>query len=401
MWSKTRLPDRLQPTDFSENLEALRERAGSQLYDLTLSNPTVDFPAHRRRMARCLERAADRLADQPYRPVAQGLTEARRAVCAYYDERGEKLGPEDLVLTASTSEAYTWLAKCFADPGAEILVPTPSYPLFEHLLRVESLQTRSYRFEYDGAWHLDVGDLRRRLEACERPAAIFCVSPNNPTGHTLTAREFDRLARLSRRYELPLVVDEVFLDYPLGGEAPGSALGFAETSPAPPLTFVLSGLSKVAGLPGAKLGWLAVKGREELRQRAIERLSFIADTFLSVSSLTQLATAEILASVDRFHSRVCERTAENLAQLDDLLDSLPACTRYPSQAGWYAVVRIPSFIDEASFVTDLLDRRHVGLQPGFFYDLRPDSHLVVSLLPSPDRFAEGAARLVDALREST
>ncbi|MFB6352150.1 MAG: pyridoxal phosphate-dependent aminotransferase [Bradymonadaceae bacterium] len=395
MWSYRRFPEQLEPTAFAERLDALRTETGSDVLDLTFSNPSRDFRDHRRDMSRHLEAAAGELSDVPYEPDPHGLSSARQAVTDYYRTRGASVPPSRLSLSASTSEAYTWLAKILADADDQIVIPAPSYPLFDHLLSLEAVETIPYRFDYDGAWHLDAGHLRRRLQEAHRPAAIFAVSPN---GHVLSDADLARLEKLARAFEVPLVVDEVFLDFGLEtADPPRSVLARDRAADDPPLTFVLGGLSKAAGLPGAKLGWIAVDGPDEAVDTAVSRLAFVADTFLSASTVTQLAAPDILGSLEPYQRQVRERLATNLEVLDDVLEREGALSRYPVEAGWYAIVRAPSFVDEASFALGLLDEHNVLVQPGFFYDLEPDGHLVVSLLTAPDAFADGVDRLVEAL----
>ena len=399
MWSNCRLPERLEATPFAERLEMLGKRAGAEMLDLTFSNPTRAFEAHRRRMSEHLEGAAGELREVPYAPDPQGLEGAREGVADYYAAHGAEIAPSELVLSASTSEGYAWLAKILADPGDRILVPAPSYPLFEHLLSLEGVEAVPYRFRYDGAWHLDTGDLRRQLEAGDRVAAIFAVSPNNPTGHLLADGELEALDRLAEEHDAAVVVDEVFLDFPVEAEGvPGSVLGRGG-SEAGALWFVLSGLSKTAGLPGAKLGWIAVEGPDALREAALARLAFVGDTFLSASTVTQLAAPAILEEIAGYQQQVRRRLATNLSALDEALTGVAALSRYPVEAGWYGIVRMPSYVDEAEFVVELLEEYEVLVQPGFFYELEPEGHVVVSLLTDPDAFAEGCGRLVQALSE--
>jgi len=422
MWSNHRLPSRLEPTPFADRLERLEREAGAELLDLTFSNPSRGFEEHRRKMSEHLREAAERLTEVPYSPDPQGLEGAREAVVGYYADRGAEIGVEQLCLAASTSEAYSWLAKILADPGDQILIPSPSYPLFEHLLSLEVVETVPYRFRREGKWHLDTGDLRRQLGEADRPAAIFAVSPNNPTGHVLSDGDLGRLEKLARDHEVPLVVDEVFLDFGVEGAPPGSVLardrdgatlenrdgaksatlenrGGAKSATEQPLTFVLGGLSKAAGVPGAKLGWVAVDGPGEQVETARERLAFVGDTFLSASTVTQLAVPDILTSIEPFHREVRERLATNLEALDEALEAVGAASRHPVEAGWYAIVRMPSFIDEADLVVALLEEHQTLVQPGFFYDLEPDGHLVVSLLCDEAAFEEGVERLMELVAE--
>ncbi len=400
MWSTRRFPERLSPTSFARRLERAVEEAGTGLLDLTFSNPSDSFEEHRRKMSRHLREAAGELADRPYEPIAAGLPAARRAVAEYLSERGASIPASHIVLTASTSEAYGWLAKLLADPGDTILVPTPSYPLFEHLLDLEAVESLAYPLRFEGRWRADLGELRRLLDSVHAPAAIFAVRPNNPTGHLGPHEEWPNLRRLAAEHDLPLVVDEVFVDFDVEhGERIDSVLGTqTDLSDANrPLTFALGGLSKTAGLPGAKLGWIAVDGPAARLEQSLEHLEFVADTYLSASTPTQLATPAILANLDDYHHDARRRLSRNLATLDETLADLPALSRYPVEAGWYAIVRTPGYIDEAEFVIELVDESSVLVQPGFFYDLQPDGHLVVSLLTAPEVFEQGIDRAIRTL----
>lgn len=399
MWSTRRLPDRLDSTAFARDLDARVETA-AELLDLTFSNPSHDFPSHRRRVRRHIEEAAGQLTDTPYEPVSRGLPAARRALADYLRNRGAALDYSNVILTASTSEAYSWLARVFADPGDAILVPTPSYPLFEHLLRLEAVEIVPYDVRYEGRWRVDIGALRRTLESRDDLAALFTVRPNNPTGHLGTAEEWNHLRELAADYQLPIVVDEVFIDFDVEfGDRADTALAGPEneTPDDGALTVALGGLSKAAGLPGAKLGWIAVQGPSDLVGKTLDRLTFLADTYLSASTVTQLATPAILDDLDGYHRRARARLSENLERLDALLANVPALSRYRVEAGWYAIVRVPGFLDEAEFVLDLVEEEAVLVQPGFFYDLEPNGHLVMSLLTAPSEFEEGCARAIDAL----
>lgn len=399
MWSNRRLPERLESTDYARRLEHLRQRAGDELVDLTLSNPSRIFPEHRREMREAHRAAVEEAGERPYAPEPLGLLEARRAISDYYDDRGGSIPPERIGLTASTSEAYTWLAKLFADPGGSVLVPTPSYPLFEHLMRLECVEVDRYHYRFDGRWHLDAGHLRRQLGESDDPRAIFAVSPNNPTGHVLSDDEFSRLAAICSERSLPLVVDEVFVDFGLDDPDPRSVASRVQSGERPPLVAVLSGLSKTAALPGAKVGWMALAGDEAEVDGALRRLEFVGDTFLSVATASQLLVPRILDDLGDFHRSVRVRTRENLATLRDRFDALSTCDIYPAEAGWYAVARLPGFVDPADWSLDLLEDSGVLVQPGFLYDFRRGSHIVLSLLPAKPEFTEGVDRLADHLRD--
>lgn len=398
MFSETRLPDNLATTDYAQRLERARRRR-DDLLDLTVGNPTVAFPERRRELAALLEEAVAEDADRPYRPAPLGRESARRAVADYYDRRGVDVAAERIVLTASTSEAYAWIGKLFADPGGRVAVPTPSYPLFDHLLALEGLETATYRFLFEGDWSPDVDRLAEHVEEASIRAVVD-VSPNNPTGHTLNSSEYAAFADLARRRDVPLVVDEVFLDYH-HGDAPIPSvlsLGAGRSADDRPLTLVLSGLSKVAGAPGIKLGWIVLDGPDELVERTRRRLAFLADTYLSASDPAQALAPKALDTVETFQATVRQRLRRNRSTLLDEVDRT-AASHYPVDAGWYAILRLPDYFDEREFVADLVESRSTSVRPGFLFDLDRGPHLVVSLLPEPDVFRRGIARVFEAVEE--
>src|SRR5579875_310797 len=347
-----------------------KRAAGRPVLDLTESNPTRAGFAYPRGI---IEALADHRALR-YDPSPRGLASARQAVADYYAARGRKFHPEDILLTASTSEAYSFLFKLLADPGDEFLAPRPSYPLFEHLAALESARIRQYALRYDGSWHIDFST----LEVTARTRAIVVVNPNNPTGSFLKAGEWERL----ESYGLPILCDEVFADYPFAPPPPASPRG---------LTFFLNGLSKIAGLPQMKLGWIAASGAG--RQAALQRLEFVADTYLSVASPVQLALPALLASASRLAGQIRERTRANL-------DFLRAASRDSAAAvldvegGWYAIARLPRTRGEEEWALHLLAERDVLAQPGFFFDFEEEAYLVLSLLPPPEIFQEGVRRIL-------
>jgi len=347
-------------------------------------------------MSRARRRAADEAGRIPYDPEPLGIGRARGAVADYYRRRGAELSPDRVALTASTSEAYGWLAKLLADPSGEILVPTPSYPLFEHLMRLECVELHRYPYRFDGRWHLDVGQLHRGLEDARNPRAIVAVSPNNPTGHLLEEPELEAVVDLCAEHRIPLIVDEVFVDFGLDVRDPTPILARDGARANLPLVVALSGLSKTAALPGAKLGWMAVAGDRAVAAEAMTRIAFVADQYLSASTSSQLLATEVIGELDDFHAAVEGRTRENLAELRRRFQTLDACEVYPAEAGWYAVIRTPNVLDPATFALELVERRDLLVQPGFLYDFRP-GHFVVSLLPEAGEFRRGSERLATAL----
>lgn len=398
VFSETRLPDELATTEYAKRLDRARRRA-QNLLDLTVGNPTVAFPERRRELAELMEAAVADDADRPYRPAPLGRESARRSVARYYRRRGVDVDPAQVVLTASTSEAYAWIGKLFADPGGAVAVPTPSYPLFEHLLGLEALEAATYRFLFEGDWAPDVERLAERIQE-QSIRAVVNVSPNNPTGHTLDGGEYASFADIAAGEEIPLVVDEVFLDYHHGESAADSVLALAEVRPVEerPLTLVLSGLSKVAGAPGVKLGWIVLDGPDDLVDRVRRQLAFVADTYLSASDPAQALAPRALETAGDFHETVRGRLRRNKSLLGEEVERT-AASLYPVDAGWYGVLRLPDFFDEREFVADLVETYSTSVRPGFLFDLDRGPHVVVSLLTPGEEFRRGVGRLLEAVEE--
>jgi alanine-synthesizing transaminase len=376
--------DALRPNAISRLLAA-RRQTGARILDLTESNPTaagVPYPE-----AEILGSLATPAALR-YEPSPAGLPAAREAVAGWHAGRGRAVDPERLLLTSSTSEAYSWIFKLLCEPGDEILAPQPSYPLFEFLAGLELVRIRGYPLHYQDGWWMDLD----RLEATitERTRAVVVVHPNNPTGSFVKRSEAARLIDLCERHRLAIVSDEVFSEYAFTADAVRYPT-FCECGDA--LAFSLSGLSKIAGLPQMKLGWMAVSGPLALRAQAIERLELIADTYLSVSTPIQHAAEGLLRAGDTVCREILERVKANHADLKTALAAAPAAKLLHIEGGWYAVVQVPRVQSEEEWVLGLLDRRGVLVQPGFFYDFPGEAFLVLSLLTEPSIFREGAQRL--------
>ncbi|MSP63480.1 MAG: pyridoxal phosphate-dependent aminotransferase [Myxococcales bacterium] len=366
---------------------AMLQASGAPILDLTLSNPTragIPYPA---------QAIAAALADPRailYQPAPQGLPEARQAIADYYASRGHPIDPERLLLTASTSEAYAFLFKLLADPDDEALVPHPSYPLFDFLAALESVRLRPYRLAYDGAWYLDADDLRRALSP--RTRALLLCNPNNPTGSFLKRDELATLIAIASEHDLPLIADEVFSDYAF---APDKARVETLVAVNDVLTFSLSGLSKVVGLPQLKLGWIHVGGPPAEAAAALARLELIADTYLSVAAPVQHAAARLLDLRPTVGRAIALRvTANHRAVAAAVAVRGSAVDLLHAEGGWYATLRLPRIRSDEEWAIDLLDRDHLLVQPGYFFDFAEEAHLVVSLLTPPEILAEGIARLV-------
>lgn len=368
---------------------AARRLAGRPVLDLTESNPTaVGLAAPPDLLQWLADPAGVR-----YAPEARGLESARAAVAADFRRRGLEVGPERLVLTASTSEAYAFLFKLLCDPGDAVLVPRPSYPLFEYLARLEGVSIRPYPLRYDGEWHVDLPALEAALGS--GPQALVVVNPNNPTGSFLSHAEAERVLASCAAAGVAVVSDEVFADYALADRREREA-SLAFDGPA--LAFSLGGLSKSCGLPQLKLAWIAVTGPEPLRREALERLEIVADTYLSVATPVQLAAPHLLARLAELQAPIRERVRRNLDHLREAVVSSPV-SLLKVEGGWSAVLRVPATLPEDERALRLLDRHGVLAHPGYFFDFEQEAFLVVSLLPERTTFADGVGRLLEAFGE--
>jgi alanine-synthesizing transaminase len=364
----------LTETPWAQRLARLRA-AGAQLCDLTASNPThcgFTYDA-----TSILAPLSDPGALY-YDPDPRGLRPAREAVCRYYQDHGAAVAPEQIFLTTGTSEAYSFLFRLLCDPGDEVLIAQPGYPLFDFLARLDDVGLVPYELFYDHGWHLDLEALRRRVTP--RTRAVMVVNPNNPTGHFTGRAEREALEALCREQGLALIVDEVFLDYGLGQRGASFAAG---NHPVP--TFVLSGLSKVAGLPQMKAAWIASFAARE----AMERLEVISDTFLSLSAPIQWALPGWLSRRATLQEQIRERLRANLVILDAILLRQNLVTRLVVEAGWYAVLRVPGLQPEEEMALDLLLDRGVVAHSGGFFGFSGQGWLVVSLLTPLEEFRKG------------
>ena len=363
----------------------LRREAGLPIADLTASNPTrCGFKYDERLLA-----ALGNPDGLDYDPQPRGSMRGREAVCGYYADQGVRVVPEQVVLTTSTSEAYSYLFRLLCDPGSEILVPQPGYPLFDFLAVLDDVRLRNAPLVYDQGWQIDPEGFRRAITAETR--AMVLVHPNNPTGHFTKSWEAEALAGLCREFGLALIVDEVFLDYRFGGErAESFAAGLAGVP-----VFVVSGLSKIAGLPQMKSAWIVATG--EGKEAALDRLEVVADTFLSVNAPMQCALPVWLAGRGAIQEQIQRRMAANLAELDRQLVALPAVSRLEVEGGWYTVLRIPALEPDERTVLALLERG-VWVHPGYFFGMAESGWLVVSLLGDEREFAGGVNGLAGYLR---
>ncbi len=376
------------PNPLAVALEA-RRRSGAEVIDLTESNPTrCGFDYLEPSLLAPLASSPNLL----YEPDPRGLLAAREAVSKYYATKGADVPPDHILLTAGTSEAYAFVLRILASPGESIAVPSPSYPLFDFLADVSDVRVTRYRLELrSGRFETNAPSLGELADA--RPRALVVVNPNNPTGNFASTEErkvYNAFALASRG---SLVVDEVFHDYAFDGTARPT---FAANEEA--LTFTLSGVSKIVGLPQMKLAWIAVSGPKREREEALARLEVIADTFLSVSTPSQRALPMWLAHKDAIAGEILRRVLANRKTLAGLLSDVPSARLLDADGGWYAVVSCgPETTDEGLAIA-LLEERGVYVHPGYFFDFSDeDTRLVVSLLPEPSVFREGVTRLAEAL----
>ncbi len=381
--TSSRLPSSLEPNALSLAVQAKRRR-GAPVVDLTESNPTrvgLSYPED------LLAPLAD-AAGLDYDPQPLGLWSARAAVAADFRRRGIAISADRVALTASTSEAYALLFKLLCDPGDTVLVPRPSYPLFEHLARLESVTAMPYDLEYHGAWRIDMDSVQRASNP--RVRAVMIVSPNNPTGSFLHRDDWTVLSEMSARRGWTIIGDEVFADYPIE-PAPNASHVLADSDA---LTLSLGGLSKSAGLPQVKLGWIGFGGPATKVDEALAAYEIAADTYLSVSTPVQLAAPSLIESGVAIRAQILARLRANLASLRHQAGAHPSVTVLPVEGGWSAVLQVPAIRSEESLALELLERDDVLVHPGYFFDFSQEAFVVVSLLVEPARFDLGVARVL-------
>jgi alanine-synthesizing transaminase len=379
---------RLSRNALTHALEEVRA-SGQEILDITVSNPTEAGVRPDREIVLAALANPEALR---YDPQPRGLIEARRAVCDYYRESHDVFGldPERLVLTTSTSEAYSYVFRLLCNPDDEILVPKPSYPLFEFLADLADVKLVPYPLLYDHGWQIDFDSLYKAASA--RSRAVILVHPNNPTGSYVQAKETAALNNFCHDYNLALIVDEVFLDYAHDG-APRTSF----TANADALTFTLSGVSKISALPQMKLAWVATSGPQESVAEAGARLEIIADTFLSMNTPIQLAAPVLLDQRKQIQPILLDRLRANLAELDAQLEGYPACCRLQVEGGWNVVLRVPVLGADEDLAIDLLRKMAVLVHPGHFYDFGSEGHFVCSLIAEPTVFREGVSRLLQVV----
>ena len=390
MTFSSRLDPDLSPGRLQLALDQARA-CGAPLIDLTCSNPPQCGlgPA-----PEALAQALTPLRAAEYHPDPRGMPGAREAVARYYADRGLPTQPDDIFLSASTSQSYAELVKLFCDPGDEILIPRPSYPLFDMLVTLEGC--RPIRFpsflNAEGRWRVDEGELESAFTS--RTRAVILVSPNNPTGAYLAPEQYAAIQRLCSDRRCPILLDEVFYDYPAEG------LRAPTVDEASGLTVRLSGLSKVVGAPQLKLGWIRLGGDAAQVSTAAARLEFITDTYLSASTPAQLAAEALLPARGPIQAEILERLETNQRTAERAFGRDSRARWLPREGGWYLVLRLPEGEDEEELAHRLLVDDQVVVHPGFFYDFPQGGHLVISLIPPVDEFEEGVRRVAERVSGS-
>ena len=363
-----------------------RRASGNSILDLSASNPTsCGFSFDENAILRALsDRAALKYVPDPY-----GLPSARAAICNYYTQLGRRVLPEAIFLTTGTSEAYSFIFRALCNAGDEILIPTPSYPLFDFLAEIHDVRLVRYSLLYDHGWQIDRYSFERAIGPRTRAAIV--VHPNNPTGHYTKPDEAAQLAELCAHHDMAVIADEVFYDFSFASQEQ-RAPSFAADSNA--LTFTLSGLSKICGLPQMKAGWIVTSGPEKAKKGALARLEVIADTYLSMNAPVQCALPSLLGLRHGFQRQLMERARQNLAEIDRQLATHANCSRFEIEGGWNAVLRVPAVRSDEETAIDLIESRGVYVHPGHFYDFPGDGYMVVSLIVPSDQFAEGISRVL-------
>ena len=364
-----------------------RKKKGLPIFDLTESNPTqcgFEYPQDK------IKNELTRDSIFQYEPSAKGLLPAREAISKYYQTKQITADPEDIVLTASTSEAYSFIFKLVTNSGDRILVPQPSYPLFDFLAELNDVELINYPLIYDSKkWHLDFNTLREKVD--DKTKAILIVNPNNPTGSFISREELRQLICMAREKNIHLISDEVFHDYRwLQGSHFPSLANISEV-----MTYTLGGLSKMAGLPQMKLGWIRVYGPQDLKNEALGRLEVIADTYLGVNTPIQHALPKIFDEAPRIQQQIQKRLEVNKQYLEDKIILSSSYELLQSEGGWYAVLKVPRIHTDDEWALLMLEKHGVLLHPGHFYNFKDAGHLVISLLPTPDVFQSGILKLLE------
>jgi len=378
-----------QPNRLSQLLGE-RRKNGKPIYDLTISNPTeagIEYPS---------EDILDALA-QPqslrYNPNPQGLLSAREAVAGYYEAKQIDVPPSNIILTASTSEAYSHLFTLLCEEGDNVLVPTPSYPLFEFLAQLNHVSIQHYHLRYDGEWLVDIESVKRAITPSTK--AIVVINPHNPTGMFLKSEELRALSEECAKHSLALIADEVFAEYAFSRDDRRVA---STANHDDILTFTLNGISKSCGLPQLKLGWIVASGKEEVKSEALQRLEIVADTFLSVNTPVQVALPVLLKTGEVVQQRIRERVEANLTHLRNAIGKNSPLSLLSSEGGWYAILKIPNTRSEEEWALKLLDEVGVYVFPGYFFEFQESSYFVLCLLTERGVFEKGIGEMIKIIQ---
>ena len=378
-----------KPNRLTELYNLLRER-GEQVIDLTVSNPTecgFTYPSNE------LLSALSKPGSLHYEPDPQGSIPARKAVCKYYRSRDIDLSPHQVFLTASTSEAYATIFKLLCNAEEEVLVPQPSYPLFEFLAQINDVRLNSYPLRYDGVWHIDFDSLVQAITPATK--AIILIHPHNPTGMFLKKYEHEKLVEIAQKNNLSLIVDEVFLEYGFSDYAEKFNSTASERRV---LTFTLNGISKMIGMPQMKLGWIVLSGPDTALTEASHRLEMLCDTFLSVNTPVQSALPVLLQAGEAVREQIVDRIKANFAILTGHLNNGGQCSVLNCEGGWYGIIRVPRIKTDEEWCLELLKQKHVYCYPGYFFDFEEEGYLIVSLLVDEKRFNEGIQLFRDLIQ---
>jgi aspartate/methionine/tyrosine aminotransferase len=374
-----------QHNQITECLEA-RRASGLPVFDLTVSNPTecgFTYPEQTILSAFSNKRILQ------YEPDPRGLLSAREVVAEYYRKRGSAINPSNIFLTSSTSEAYSTLFKLLCNAGESILIPTPSYPLFDYLAQLNDVNVLSYKLFYDHGWHIDIASMKNAITASTR--AIVLIHPHNPTGMFLKKNDYEQIKSLAKKNNLALIVDEVFIDFGFNDDANRLASMCLSSDI---LTFTLNGISKIAGMPQMKLGWIAINGPSQLVREASQRLEIIFDTFLSVNTPVQIALPELMMAGNNIREQISNRVKKNYAFFKNALLSGSACSPFECEGGWYAIIRVPRIKPEETLCLELIERYGVNVFPGYYFDFPEEGFLVVSLLVDAIVFEGGIQKII-------
>jgi alanine-synthesizing transaminase len=354
----------------------------NSLLDLTQSNPTqcgFEYPLD-------LLKALASPLNLKYEPNSFGHPEARQAIASYLSSKGNEISPENILVASSTSEAYSYIFKLLADPGDSFLVPTPGYPLLDHLIRLEGVNLTPYSLKAEPYWPVDLENLKTTAQS--QIKGLVIVNPHNPTGTFLNPNDQKAIGQLCQEKEWAYISDEVFADFAYPGET------IQRCIPQDVLSFRLGGISKSLGLPQLKLSWMILDGPPDLLVEARERLELITDTYLSVGTPVQLALNELFQFAPSFQQQLMERVLSNRAHLTETLKNMTGVKIWQAQGGWYALLEIlKTGVKDENLVIELLKKEQVFVQPGGFYDFEKGCFLVLSLLPEREVFREGISRM--------